>query len=313
MMWLPIVGLLFCAVIAGLVGFTAWTTRRIEAAMPPQGRFVDVKGAHLHVVEKGQGPVVLMIHGLAGQLGHFTYGMVEILARDHRVIAVDRPGSGYSVRSAGASATLNAQADVMAALLDALNVDRAVVVGHSLGGAIALALAQRHPARVKALALIAPLTHEPTTISAAFNGLMITKPWVRSFVAWTLALPASIAKRDEVLAMVFGPEAAPADFGTRGGGLLGVRPSHFIAASTDMAAIEEDFRGVIAGYAAMKVPVGVLYGRGDRLLDPTEQGEALAKVLPEARLTLVEGGHMLPITAPEATAQFVREVAARGT
>jgi pimeloyl-ACP methyl ester carboxylesterase len=312
MIWLLIVVLAVCAVVAGLVAFTAVTARRVEAAMPPLGRFVDVPGARLHVVEKGEGPALLMIHGLAGQLRHFTYGVVDELAGDFRVIAVDRPGSGYSVRSTGASATLNAQADVMAALLDALKIDRAVVVGHSLGGAVALALAQRHPERVKALALVAPLTHEPKIVAAAFNGLMIRKPWVRSAVAWTLALPATIAKQNEMIAMVFGPEAAPADFATRGGALLGVRPSHFIAASTDIASVQQDLSGIVGRYAAMTLPVGVLYGRGDRILDPVEQGEALAKTLPDARLTLVDGGHMLPVTAPAVTARFIREVAARG-
>jgi pimeloyl-ACP methyl ester carboxylesterase len=64
-------------------------------------------------------------------------------------------------------------------------------------------------------------------------------------------------------------------------------------------------------YGAMQLPVSILYGRGDGILSPHDQGEALAAKLPGARLTLVEGGHMLPLTQPENTAQFVREAAAR--
>ena len=61
----------------------------------------------------------------------------------------------------------------------------------------------------------------------------------------------------------------------------------------------------------MQLPVGVLYGRGDRILNPLEQGEGLASKLPGVELTLVDGGHMLPITVPERTVQFIRETAAR--
>jgi pimeloyl-ACP methyl ester carboxylesterase len=59
----------------------------------------------------------------------------------------------------------------------------------------------------------------------------------------------------------------------------------------------------------MRLPVSVLYGRGDRILSPTEQGQALVAKLPGAKLTLMDGGHMLPVTAPEACAVFIRSVA----
>ena len=93
--------------------------------------------------------------------------------------------------------------------------------------------------------------------------------------------------------------------------MLGLRPSHFIAASADLTAIPEDLPGIMQRYGTMQLPVSILYGRGDRILNPHEQGEALAAKLPGAQLTLVDGGHMLPITAPERTAQFIREAAAR--
>lgn len=303
--------IVLAACVGGLWLFTFATARRVEAMLPPRGRFVDVPGARLHVVEQGQGRPLLLIHGLAGQLCHFTYAVVGLLATRYRVIAVDRPGSGYSVRQPGASAALYAQADAMAALIDALQLDRPVVVGHSLGGTLALALAQRHPQRVSALALVAPLTHTPKDLSPVFKGLAIRQPWLRHLVAWTVALPAAIAQREAILGTVFGPEAVPADFATRGGGLLSVRPSHFVAASTDLAAVMQDLPTIESRYPAMQLPVGVLYGRGDRILDPAVQGQALADRLPGARLTLIDGGHMLPITAPGRTAEFIVDIAER--
>jgi pimeloyl-ACP methyl ester carboxylesterase len=311
MMWLLDFLVLLLAVAAALWLFTWLAVHRIEAALPPNGHFVEVPGARLHVVERGQGPALLLVHGLAGQLRHFTYDLVDRLAPQYHVVAVDRPGSGYSVRAPGASAALSAQADVLAALIERLQLGRPLVVGHSMGGAVALALAQRHPERVSGLVLLAPLTHPVQEIHSAFNGLKIARPWVRAAVAWTLAVPVSMARRGAVLRALFDPEPVADDFATRGGGLLTLRPSHFIAACADLAAIPSDLFDMVQRYGAMRLPVSILYGRGDRILDPLVQGEALAAKLPGATLALVDGGHMLPLTMPERIAQFIREAATR--
>lgn len=301
--------LLLGAVIAGLVLFTARTARRVELLLPPVGKLIEVAGARLHVVEKGEGLPILLIHGLFGQMQHFTYGVVDELAKQFRVIVVDRPGAGYSVRLQGASASLSSQADVLAALLGTLHIDRpAVVVGHSLGGAVALALAQQHPQCVAGLALIAPLTHTPTNVSPAFSSLGVPQ-FVRVAFAWTLALPLAMRQRKERLALVFGPESVPADFAVRGGALLGVRPSHFVGACQDFAAAPQDLPAMASGYADLSMPVAVLFGKGDQILNPQEQGEALVAKAPNARLTMVDGGHMLPLTQPEVTTQFIQTFA----
>jgi pimeloyl-ACP methyl ester carboxylesterase len=185
------------------------------------------------------------------------------------------------------------------------------VVGHSFGAAVALALAQRHPERVAGLALTAPLTHPVDSVPAPFRGLQIESPWLRARGAWTLATPANLLGRGAVLRFVFAPEAVPADFDVRRGNLLGLRPSSYIAASADMVAARDDLPAIARRYGAMNLPVSVLFGRGDRILSPRDQGEALAAVIPGAEFALVEGGHMLPITAPQRTAEFIREAAAR--
>ena len=198
---------LFVAVsVGGLFLFTLRAARQAEKAVPPLGRFVDVPGARLHIVDKGRGDSVLLVHGLGGQLQNFNYGVVDRLAKKYRVVAVDRPGSGYSTRAPGASATLSAQADALAALIDALKLDRPVVVGHSLGGAIALTLAQRHPDKVAGLALLAPATHV-VDVPPVFKGLVIPSPWLRALVAWTMATPMGVLKGDEILRQVFAPSS----------------------------------------------------------------------------------------------------------
>jgi pimeloyl-ACP methyl ester carboxylesterase len=227
------------------------------------------------------------------------------LAERHRVIVVDRPGSGYSIRAPDASADLSAQAAAMAALVRTLGAGPAFVVGHSLGGAIALAMALEHPQQVAGLALLAPLTHIRDDVPPVFKGLTIASPLARKLVAWTLAIPASIKGSAKTLEVVFGPEAVPKDFATKGGGLLSLRPSAFLSASADLQALPGRLPQVQARYHALSIPVSVLYGKDDRILDWKANGQALVDKVPGARLELVEGGHMLPVTQPGLTADFI--------
>ena len=291
--------------------FTLFTARKVESILPPKGAFVDVPGARLHYRESGQGhgPAILMIHGLGGQLAHFTYGVAGRLAGRYRVVAVDRPGCGWSTRADGAQADLSTQAAALAALVDHLGLARPLVVGHSLGGALALALALDHPDKVAGLALLAPLSHIQEQVPPVFKGLTIASPRLRKLVAWTLAIPGSVAGSAKTLEQVFGPEAVPKDFATRGGGLLALRPSAFLAASDDLQALPASLPAQEARYGTLRIPVGILYGKDDRILDWRANGQALAAKVPGARLELIEGGHMLPITNPDACAGFIAAMA----
>jgi pimeloyl-ACP methyl ester carboxylesterase len=198
---------------------------------------------------------------------------------------------------------------VLAALIERLGLQRPVVVGHSLGGAVALALALDHPQHVAGLALLAPLTHIQDTVPAVFKALTIESKALRTLLAWTLAIPASIRNSRATLDQVFGPDPVPADFGTRGGGLLGLRPKTFLAASDDLQALPARLPQQQARYGALRVPLHVLYGRADRILDWSVHGQALVDAVPGAGLTLIDGGHMLPVTHPQVCADVIDAVA----
>jgi pimeloyl-ACP methyl ester carboxylesterase len=287
-------------------------TPKVERAVPPLGTIIDLDGERLHYVDRGSGPAIVMIHGLAGNLRHFTYALVDRLAVDFRVVAVDRPGSGYSTRSHKTAATLGNQAAVIARLIETLGLERPLVAGHSLGGAVSLALALDHPERVGGLALISALTQVRTEVPAAFRGLDIRAPWLRNVIAHTIATPLSIMKAKETVAAVFAPEAVPGDFATLAGGMLSVRPESFYSASSDMIAVHGDMAGLVARYSTLKMPVGVLFGTEDAILDYHIYGEQFVKQVAQAELTLIPGaGHMLTITQPEKTAAWIRVRAGR--
>jgi pimeloyl-ACP methyl ester carboxylesterase len=299
-------------VMAGLALFTAWTAQQVEKKLPPRGRFIDIDGARIHYLDEGTGPTLLLVHGLAGQMHNFTYSLLAKLRHDFRVVILDRPGSGYSTRPANASAAISAQARIISSFCEELKLGRPLIVGHSLGGAIALALALNHPERVAGLALLAPVTHRPERVPPPFDGLVIASQLLRRLIAWTLATPVSITNRERALATLFGPEPVPHDFAVRGGGLLNLRPCSFIGASTDLMATYEELGEMPARYKDLTVPVGVLYGTDDRILDPATHGKGLAAKVLAADLELIEGGgHMILITSADHAAAFVARMAKR--
>lgn len=297
--------------IGGAVGLSAVAAWRIEKIAPPQGAFLDVDGERLHVLDRGHGPPIVLIHGLSGQIGHFAHSLIARLDGDFRVVAFDRPGSGYSSPAAGGIAV---QAEILARAIRRLKLGRPLIVGHSLGGAVALALALDQPDCVGGLALIAPATHRAAKAPALFRSMVIRSPWLRRVYAWMAAGPAALIARPIFFRAAFAPERAPADFGSAGGGLLAMRPGNVYVSSTELTSVLFDDDAIAtmpARYASLAVPIGVLYGRDDHVLDWRTQGEALKAEIPSLDFELVEGGHMLPVSQPDVCARFIRRIAER--
>src|SRR6202790_343196 len=285
---------------AGLVIFAFCIRRRVEAAVPPLGRFVQVGETRLHIVEQGSGPTLVLVHALGAQL-----------APNFRVICVDRPGCGYSTRPSHVPASLPGQADTIAKLIATLGLQKPIIVGHSYGGAVALALALNHPAVVGGLALLAPLTHAQDAAPAAFRDLVIHSSLLRRLVAWTIAITASMVAGAKILNLVFRPDAVPVDFATAAGGLLALRPGQFFAASSDLVSVNDDLSAMQDRYPAIRVPVGILFGRSDEILSHKEHGIAMQSKIDGLTVSVVDGGHMLPLTAPLQTARWIAEFASR--
>jgi len=313
MAWIVgIVVLLLILLLGGLAVFSARTARQVEKLLPAHGHFIEVDGARIHYLDEGSGPPLVLIHGLAGQTRVFTHSLLDRLKTEYRVIILDRPGSGYSTRARGASATINAQAQTIAHFIEALGLKRPLIVGHSLGGAIALSLALHHPEYVGGLALFAPLTHVEEEVPPLFRGLAISSPLMRGLVGWTSAIPLSIRNRDFVLDMAFGPQPVAIDYGTRGGGLLNLRPHSYINASRDLMAAMEDLVHMQERYQHLTIPIGMLFGTGDRLLDHVRHGKALAAKITGLDLELIEGGgHMVPISSADQAVALIKRVTQR--
>jgi pimeloyl-ACP methyl ester carboxylesterase len=310
--------LLFLLALFAAATFAAWRKtdrlrKEAEAAVPQAGQTVDVDGGRIHFLDLGprDAPALVMVHGLSGQLQHFTYAMTDPLAQEYRVIALDRPGCGYSERDADTLAALPEQARMIWQALDKIGVHRPVLVGHSLGGAVSLAMALQRPEAIAGLALIAPLTQPTDQTAESFKGLMVSSPLLRRILGHTIAVPAAQRTAAAVLTEVFSPEPCPDSFLTSAGAALGLRPKAFVTASADIVAAHSGIAGQAAHYEGLPdTPAGVLFGEQDAVISATEHGTPMS-AHGFAVTLLPERGHMLPITDPDTCIRFVRDIAAQ--
>jgi pyruvate dehydrogenase E2 component (dihydrolipoamide acetyltransferase) len=121
-----------------------------------QAQFVEVSGHRIrHVVLGNRGDPVVMVHGFAGSLETWSENQAALASAGHVVAALDLPGHGESSLDVG-SGSLDELAALVLAYMDAVGIARAHLVGHSMGAAVCLAAADREPARVRSLTLVAP-------------------------------------------------------------------------------------------------------------------------------------------------------------
>ena len=302
---------LMALLIAGLVWFSWKTARKVEAFLPPIGKFVEVDGAKLHYVEKGDGPPIVMIHGLGGNLLHYVGTVAEEIAKTNRVIIIDRPGAGYSERPAGADATTATQAAIIQKALDKLGIKQPLIVGHSLGGAISLSHAVLHPGKARGYVLIAPLTRVPEEIPPMFKGLNVSSPVMQHLIAWTIGVPMGIKYGPVIVTAVFAPQAPTPDFPTASGGLLGLRPKAIITNMKDFTASTVTIRDLHTQYGDIKAPVLCLYGVADRVLK-AHHHLAVLETIPGIEVeTIDHAGHMLMHNEPQAVIAAIRKLDAK--
>ncbi|OIQ44529.1 MAG: esterase [Roseobacter sp. MedPE-SW] len=304
--------LIALAVPAALMGASHLKTRKLardaRQLVPPVGQFCTTVQGKIHYIDIGprDAQPLVLIHGLSGQLQHFTYALAELLAKDHRVIALDRPGCGYSTRASDALARLPEQAKTLLSVLDQLEVDQPVLVGHSLGGAVSLAMALQAPEKIRGLALLAPLTHPSPQGAEAFKGLIVHTSVMRHLMAQTVAVPTAQRTAEPVLQQIFAPETCPDDFLVKAGGALGLRPESFVAASADASYLYPAIETQATRYAKeLRTPGAILFGDEDAILAPQSQGKAMEAY--GLNCQIAPGlGHMLPITAPDLCNDFIR-------
>tara|TARA_B100000575_G_scaffold34497_1_gene23233 strand:- start:1582 stop:2349 length:768 start_codon:yes stop_codon:yes gene_type:complete len=247
-----------------------------------------------------------MLHGLGGNLRNFTYALTEKLDNDFRIIAIDRAGSGWSRRSKPVIATLQEQARILSEFIEQERIEKPLIVGHSLGGAIALAFALEHRKQISGLALICPATQPVDRVPDIFRFLNITSPALRFFVAYTFSSFIGILTRKNTFQIAFAPEPISDNFSIEGGGDLALSSRAFIKTSEDLIFALSSAPLLAGREKELDVPTAILFGEQDKILDVKLHGQKFAE-LSGAKLKILNGkGHMLPLTQPDECSNFIR-------
>ena len=258
----------------------------------------DVGGRKISYAGAGQdGDVVLLVHGYGGDRNSWLF-LQEPLAARYRVYALDLPGHGTSAKDVG-EGSLSVLADAVTGVLDALGAERAHLVGHSMGGAVALAVAARDPARIASLTLIAPSGFGPEINAGYLRGFADaqTRRELKPVIGQLFDDESLVTRQlvDDLLAYKR---------------LDGVDEALHALADTllDGEAQRGDSAASLAAIGGA-VPVTVVWGRADRII-PAAQAESVAGAVRH----LIDGaGHMPHMERPAEVQAAIEETIARST
>jgi pimeloyl-ACP methyl ester carboxylesterase len=286
------------AIVLALGGIGLWVnsaaySARANATYPAEGQLVEVNGSDVHVLEQGgDGPVVLMIHGASANAREFTWTLAPRLNQTHRVLMVDRPGHGHSER-ASAAHELEVQAAQMAGVLKALAPGKkAVIVGHSFGGAVSLRLALDHPELVEGLVLLAPVSHDWGGGGEAWYNKHASHPLIGPLFTRVVPIVGPGQVKSGVR-NVFSPKPAPDGYFEKSGIGLLFRPSNFAANAKDVNALRSELAAQQDRYSDIRVPTVVFSGALDTVISPPlHVGKLKHQVEGLELVKLGDGGHM---------------------
>jgi pimeloyl-ACP methyl ester carboxylesterase len=292
---LTVLGVLVLVTHAGVIA--------LNRTYPPRGRMVEVAGTRLNVVELGPsdalGPRIVLIHGASSNLEAMRQPLGELLACNHRVVLIDRPGHGFSTPVKDAEATLDLQAGIIAAALTKLGAGRVVLVVHSLAGALGARITLDYPEQVAGLMMLAPVTH-PWRGGVGWYNKAVTMPVLGPLLAHTVTLPLGLLLAEPAARTVFLPQPMPAGFVRDTATLLLLRPSEFRANARDLTMLKAMVAAQAPRYGAIRVPTTIISGDVDKTVSTNIHSRPFAAAVPGAKLIVLEGvGHMVPQAVPD--------------
>jgi len=257
------------------------------------GRIIDIDGYRVHYVDQGSGPAIVLVHGFGGQTANYAE-LMPLLAKDHRVIAVDLKGYGYSERDAQAGLSHTGQVAMLKQLLGKLGVARAVFVGHSMGGAVVQRFAATYPEMVQALVLMASVAGDERFARRLPPAFLLRPivPVLANLVAGRL-----------LAASFYDPSILTPELREEY-----VRPAHIKGSMEGLLAMMRESRDdPPIDAAAITMPVLLLYGAHDRAV-PLSVAQHVRERIPQARLVVVDrAAHMLLVERPQQCAEAIRD------
>ncbi len=318
----PLALSLFAIALVGMVAVVQWRASSreasVEAQYPPSGQFVEVGGTKIHLKISGQGPDIVLIHGASGSLRDFTFDLVGRLDDNYRVIAVDRPGLGWSERPPGFGGVFNTaaespalQAQLLQAATDAVGVQNPIVLGHSFGGAIALAWALERPEETAGLVLVAAASNPWEgklgwlyRVNSRMFGSAVVIPLITAFTPHDYI--------ENTVSDIFAPQTPPEGYIQHFGTDMTLRRKTLRANAQQVNSLKPYVREMSKRYPNLSLPVESVHGTADDSVPIQTHAEPILRQIPGAQLDRLEGvGHMPHHTNTDAVLAAIDRIAAR--
>jgi len=282
-----------------------------KTTAPPDKAEAFVMAGHtkLHYVESGNGRPVVLIHGNAGDIHDFEFGTLDLLARNYRAIAFDLPGHGLSKMPRQAKGTIQEQALILHQALTVLGIKDPILVGHSWGGAVALAYALLYPHEISALVLLAPAAYSDHREDAPAELLLRRLPLFSDFC---IALFKPILGRKllkKSLKEAFSPDPVPEDY-LKAAVTDWLERKHLKAFIKDEGMVDSSLHKLSPQYQKIHAPVIIVTGDSDLTVPPKQNAFNLHKAVTNSELVVIpHAGHQIPETHPESVLRAVEMAA----
>jgi len=276
----------------------------VQRAHPAPGAMVAVAGASLHIVELGPrdaaGPPIVMLHGASSNLEAMRQPLGVGLAKNHRVILIDRPGHGWSSRARLDDSTPEIQGRMIDEALARLGIGKVILVVHSWAGALGARMALDYPERVAGLVMLAPVAYPWPGGVGRYNKI-VAMPVIGPLLAYTITLPLGALLVEPGARGVFFPQAMPDGYVRDTAMTLLLRPREFLANAHDLATLKAAVAEQAPRYAEIKAPVTIISGDGsDKTVSTRIHSQPLAAAALNARLIVLPSvGHMVQNAAPD--------------
>ena len=267
---------------------------------------VVVDGRSLSYVSAGSGRPVVLIHGNPGSHQDYTLAVVERLSQSYHVVAFDRPGHGYSERHDSVQTTVEIQARIICDALQKLAVEQPVLVGHSWGGSLVLAAAVAYGKNLSGIVLLAPAAYP--SVPVEWWSLVPHVPLIGKFVVNTLTpfLGRAIVRKS--LRQAYDPQDVQHEYAEQAAEMW-LRPERIKASAYDDRTLRASLKVLSPRYGEIEMPVVIVTGSADRLLDPNEHAYPLQKTIRNSKLIVLPAtGHQLPQTQPDAVISAIDQV-----
>ena len=284
---------------------------RAEQTHRPPGRFVEVDGVRVHYIARGKGRPVVLLHGNGTMAEDFLIcGLLDQLAQRYRVIAVDRPGFGHTERPRHRVWTASAQAHLVHRVLERLNVERPIVVGHSWGTLVALALATGRWREIRGLVLLSGYYYPSRRADVALS-TPLAIPGLGDAARSMMPQAIGHLLAPQVFRHVFKPQAVPARFKARFPVEIAIGATQMRASAEDTVALNAAAALLQPHYSTLRVPLAIITGDADAIVDAEAHSCLLHREVADSTLTVLPGlGHMVQYAARGRIGRAVDELMA---